>query len=667
MFFIALFVSTDSFKRIIELNKVDILLAIERFGHPNKGNHVNTSTTREPEQITGGRKFKPKAVGGIAILLDNQLPKEVLLRSKKNGGNELDQTTMTKATAAQQNTSRQTTTQEIKKTEATKHGSQPDQNGGQESRKIEVTEQGRETETHRNTRPMSSQEIKKTPPVARPRKMSRDETTSHFIPLMKSKQEESKNIPARRISKEENTRTFDVVNWEKMHSPAANGKVNSVPSRKHSNGKINEKEILAAVTHLLSEGNSSKKESSQLEKRSPPPVSPRPKRKIVSSPIPKERLKRNSYEYSKRDEDSASSLDHRSIDRAGHLFVDLEKRSRSVSPAPRRHPLNDSPSNYQTQRVSVESEEYDYVEMDLVNSDWSTLNPRPPATLPITKRPVGGVKLFAEETTAKITNKLTACPAPKSQFTPETPPTEYKLMFENKRDSLTDTDNQQHILPTNTGTLVTPKYVKTYTIQTSPKHLKKNTGEVKYAQILYDHSRIIDDDDDDEDDYVLPFVFPVDDKSSDGDEIIYANCQIKDGGHFVHEYANANAFIKERKSSLESSMPRRVIDDTNNSTDGNSGRSRSLIATRKLRINHSIANSPKFLSNSVPDLLLPEQTSTVRMLNDSVESLFSNEGKGLSIDSPLLHRISILSTNSSDSRRSSVPINEKHKKVIMII
>ncbi len=603
-------------------------MAIERFGHPNEG--INTSAIREPEQVTGDkRKFKPKAVGGIAILLDSQIGKEVFLRptnATKHDG-EHSETTKNGSTDILKQNTRDTSNHEAKKTQAVNQITKDD------GEIFVAAKQDSEDIIHHCAKPKSGQEIKKTSPVFKSRNMSRElreEKNGHSVPIT----DKEEIIPTQRISRE-NTKT-ELEHNDKIHSPSLSGNMIQVPSQKKNfNGKINEKEIVAVVSHLLAE---------TPKKRSPPPVSPRQKRKIISSPVPRqEQVKRNSNEYFKRTTDS-SDLDN------CHLFVDLEKRSRSVSPAASgRFLRSDSPFYHLEHYNDVENDECDYIEMDADN--WN----RPPAVLPVNKRPVGGVKLFPEgETITKITKKSTTSPGtpPKSQFTPETSPVEYKLMFENKRDSIT-IDSAQF----NTGTLVTPKSVNTYTIQTSPKHTTQNTEpEVKYVRLLNIHSKTIETNDD-EDEYVLPFEFSTDRKSYSEDDIIYAS--IENDHSIYSEYVNTSAFIKERKSSLEGNTPRRVTSATYSNDDN--CRSRSMNATRKIRIN-DIGSSPKFISTSVPDLLSVDQ-SIYKSPPDSLECLFLNGGKGLSLESPLVHRISVVSTDSSESRRS-VPLNEKHKKVI---
>ena len=346
----------------------------------------------------------------------------------------------------------------------------------------------------------------------------------------------------------------------------------------------------------------------------------------------------------------------RSLLKTNNLMTNLDRRARSVSPSPityvrpdvQKSTLirsrgtelhlngykNEDPCNYSN------DEEYEYTEMDYDSNIRKNSLPVPPQqkinSVTKNKRPVGGVKILPGDSTLRKQKPQTI----KQSLTEQNPVSEgeYRLTFKKGKDSVTE--KQQ--VPT-AGTLVKPLSVKTYTIQTG----KTQTNDV--------HKQPVSKPDlssDDENEYVYPFVYPTGERhDTTSSDIIYVNSDnTRIEGY--HEYATISG---DRKSSLESSLSKSRSKQQSRS---NSDFSKTIFSTRTVGVRDRTTGTRKNLltglSGSVPNLL-----------SSSNEDLFSN-GEGLTIDTPLLHRISRPSHESPDIQWSSSPSLDKHKKVYII-
>ncbi len=542
--------------------------AIERFGHPNEGLGNEPLISEETGQ-TQERKFKPKAVGGVAILMDaGQMP--VVLRQRKQS-HDVD----------------------------------------------------------------SNELPKRVPPAVHPRNKSKEEPKAYSF----RKETENTSNSANDSAQEQEGNTNSVNSFKDLSLP--NDK-SSVPSE----GKMAESGYRLSAPKP--------EQSSNTKKKNPPPVSSKPKRRMLecssvvshtgSKPVPKEEIRRRS--------DEANELLLTSNKSSDHLSVMEEKQSRSVSPIPaRRHfapgkkgnsknPYNHSSA--ENSRKYVDSDGFDYINMDYVELDMSTLDSPLKKRMPAVSKPplVGAVKLFPESEDSIKSRYIS-----KLQISPESPAKEFNLSLVSKKDSTVDSPTAAI-----TGTLVQPKSVQTYTIHTSPEQFV-DLDEAVYAEITARKGSESDQEDTDEE-YVLPYVY----SKISHEEKDDINCELSNS---EVEYANIGT---NRSSSMDSKMRRQVTPKV----ASQDGRSKSLSATSQVKISvpsistSRTTNLRSGLSTSVPDLL--SATSSTVSPTGSVERLLLNGDNGLSLDSPLLHRVSVLSTGSSDSRNST-PAFGRLKKV----
>ena len=538
---------TDIFQQIVELNKIDVLQAIERFGHPNEGLRNEPPVREEP----GQRKFKPKAVGGVALLMDaDQIP--VVLKQRKQSYD------------------------------------------------------------------VDSKEMpKKVPPAIHPRKKSKEEPKASSL----SKETENTSNSANDSVQKQEENTNSISSFKDL---LRNDKVSSVP-RKSSEGEMAESGRRLSAPKP--------EQSSNTKKKYPPPVSPKPKRRILecspvvshtgSKPVPKEEMKRRSDEANET------------------LLTSTKSRSRSVSPIPAKRHLTPGEKGHsknprhhssgENSRKHVDGDKFDYINMDYVELDLSSLDSPFKKRMPAVSKPplVGAVKLFPERKDHIA----------KSQISPESPTKEFSLTLVSKKDSTFNSPTAAI-----TGTFVQPKSVQTYTIRTSPEQFV-DLDEVVYAEITTRKCSESDQEDTDEE-YVLPYAYSK--KSYEEKDDI--NCDLSKRVDNLVEYANIGT---NRSSSMDGKMRRQVSPKV----ASQDGRSKSLSATSQAKICVPSISTPRTtnlrsgLSNSVPDLL--SATSSTVSPTGSVERLLLNGDNGLSLDSPLLHRVSVLSTGSSDSRNST--------------
>ena len=343
----------------------------------------------------------------------------------------------------------------------------------------------------------------------------------------------------------------------------------------------------------------------------------------------------------------------RSLVKTNNLMTNLDRRARSVSPSPITYVRPDVQKSTLTRSRGTElhlngyknedpgnySNDEEYTEMDYDSNIRKNSLPVPPQQKinPVTKnkRPVGGVKILPGDSTLRKQKPQTSI---KQSLMDQSPVSEgeYHLTFKKKeKDSITE--KQQ--APT-AGTLVKPLSVKTYTIQTG----KNQTNDV--------HKQPVSKPDlssDDENEYVYPFVYPTGERQdTTSSDVNSDNTRMEES----HEYATISG---DRKSSLESSLSKSRSEQQSRS---NSDFSKAIFSTRTVGVRDRTTGTRRNLltglSGSVPNLL-----------SSSNEDLFSN-GEGLTIDTPLLHRISRPSNESPGIQWSSSPSLDKHKKVYII-
>ena len=651
-----------NFTRIVELNKLDVLLAIERFGHPNEGN--------EHPPTTDGRKrsrFKPKAVGGVAVLIDGQIGEGV----KQKWSNQERENGRIPHVAPSTNVG----VTQVKKT----HPSVPvKRNGkeGKEDRHPPAVPVRKSSKAERKVfATVGNKEDKAVHLSERKSSREEDKVLSHSAP----DKEDSKS-PVRNATKQISTVKSEFLPVHHHHHTSEN---QPIPKNKHEMDKVLNPVSHPAVMDPQSPDRptttkdefSSLYESRESDNRAPPTffqlnhktdlrpaVLPRPYPRKLSAPAKRESGEEKDPQLLVRNapvvpiKPKRSPKQQRDSNQSPLLSVSAEKRSRSVSPVPRRQHIPDphqgdpqppnrhsdgDKANHNSLESDDESEDGDYIEMEANHPLEQT------PVVQRSKRPVGEVKLFP----SVKKSKSKTVPYTKSQLTPESPVNEYQLKFGNKGDLYAE----DHTSSTR-GTLVNPISVKSYTIQTDASQLAD--AEDEYIEIvpqLPEEKRPDDADKEDDEEYIYPFVYQLGERR-DTDGIIYANCQRRSDGE-LHEYINT-AFIKDRKRSLGSNLPRTVkyteVKLTNEMPP-------SAPQTNLFMIRGD-------MSSSVPDLLLADtkesRSKPSLFSSDSMDNLLLRKGGGLTLDSPLLHRVSIFSGQSDSPSNSPTSTIEKQKKVI---
>jgi hypothetical protein len=76
-------ITVEIFSRIVELNRIDVLSAVERFGPPSKPDRLSDS---DDDDAKGKRKFKPKAIGAVQVLVNVSSSSDIVRSHIANNG-----------------------------------------------------------------------------------------------------------------------------------------------------------------------------------------------------------------------------------------------------------------------------------------------------------------------------------------------------------------------------------------------------------------------------------------------------------------------------------------------------------------------------------------------------------------------------------------------------
>lgn len=594
----------DSFTRIVQLNKIDILLAVERFGHPNQGCDEDQLMVKESEQEPKGkRKFKPKAVGGVSILMDMQPPVEQLSSKggKSSGGVPIEET---------RNNELFSPTKQQKKIPL-----QPRKLSREHSKDnlidMQAFFENLSSNGNKSTSIEEAQVTKqrnKTPPV-QPRKLSRELSKDNLIDMLSSKGNQSTSA-AKSIEEVQTTKQQKKIppvqprklNMEQIENKLSGKSTPEKPLKPPitARTKIAAKEV--KVTHVENQSN-----ESSASPTDPIPVYALPNKKKFPpsvSPKPKPRKKPPS--------DSGNPEDEEGIRPSPTHMESKHTTSREITKELLR-PVNKKPI---IEREN--STEYDYMDM---SGEFSTLD------LPFKRRPsLPILDTVSGDKPRSSTDKL---PSP-----------EYIETFANGGlDSVYS--EYAYVTHINDAT-VKPR---SYTIHTSPEQSVISDTDTEYMEILPPQSSCKASDEDsqeeDDDDYVLPVYVKSGRIASDtdaqqgrnhGDSGKDSNLSKQKSrsidGKFLHRVESHNLPLKERSSSVAGNNMIVHPGPTDSYTN----------------------DTHRWMSTSVPDLL-------------SVDHKPSNGENGLSIETPLLHRVSMASSTDSSNSAASTTSNVKHKKV----
>lgn len=83
--FIDHYINLGTFRHITELNKDDILNAIERFGHPEKGKIMEEKEKEKEKESNGPRKFRAEAINAVKVF--DIRPEDIPTKKKESSPN----------------------------------------------------------------------------------------------------------------------------------------------------------------------------------------------------------------------------------------------------------------------------------------------------------------------------------------------------------------------------------------------------------------------------------------------------------------------------------------------------------------------------------------------------------------------------------------------------